>query len=63
VAVFSGAVDPTIKRLWNRINLALIFNCLPSMVGDELNLDIQATKIVFSARDEMKNKPTEGDDR
>jgi hypothetical protein len=33
------------------------------MVGNESNLDIQATKIILAAREEMKKKPTEGDDR
>ena len=63
VAVFTGNVDPSIKPLWNRINLALLFNCLPSAVGNESNLDIQATKIILSAQQEMKTKSTEGEDK
>lgn len=62
VAVFSGTADPSIKRLWNRINLAILFHCTPSMVGNESNFDIQATKIVLAAREELKKKPTEGDE-
>ena len=60
MAVFSGAVDPSIRRIWNRINLALIFHCLPSQIDNETNMDVQAAKIILSAREEMKNNPTEG---
>jgi len=63
VAVFSGRVDPSIKVLWNRINLAMAFHCTPSAIGDEFNIDIEAVKIILAAREEMKNPPDEGDDR
>jgi hypothetical protein len=61
VAVFTGTVDPSIKHIWNRINLAIIFHCLPSAIDKEANIDIQASKIVLSAREEMKEK--QGDEQ
>jgi len=63
VAVFTGNIDPSIKALWNRINLAMIFHCTPSAVGDEFNIDTDATKIILAAKEEMKNNPAEGDDK
>ena len=57
--MFTGTVDPSIKRIWNRINLALIFHCLPSAIPEESNRDIQAAKIILSAREEMKEKQAE----
>jgi hypothetical protein len=59
VAVFTGTVDPTIKTIWNRINLALILHCLPSQISNEDHKDIQALKIVLSAQQEMKEKNKE----
>jgi hypothetical protein len=38
----------------------MVFHCLPSSIDNEANIDIQATKIILAAREEMKNKPTEG---
>jgi hypothetical protein len=32
------------------------------MVGNEANIDIEATKIILAAREELKKKPTEGDE-
>ena len=60
MAVFTGTVDPSIKRIWNRINLALILHCLPSEIENESNRNIQATRIILAAREEMKTKPTGG---
>ena len=60
MAVFTGTVDSSIKRIWNRINLALIFHCLPSAIPEESNRDIQAAKVILAARKEMKEKPIEG---
>lgn len=61
MAVFTGTVDSSIKRIWNRINLALIFHCLPSAIPEEANKDIEAAKVILAAREEMKTKATEGD--
>ena len=58
--MFTGTVDPSIKRIWNKINLALIFHCPPSEIANESNRDIQAIKIILAAREEMKEKATEG---
>jgi hypothetical protein len=58
VAVFSGAVDPTIKSLWNRVNLALILHCLPSAIGNESHYDIQALRIILAAKEEVKENQT-----
>ena len=59
MAVFTGTADISIRSIWNRINLALIFHCLPSEISEESNRDIQATKIILAAREEMKEKQME----
>lgn len=54
--MFTGIVDLSIKRIWNRINLALVFHCLPSAIPEESNRDIEAAKVILAAREEMKEK-------
>jgi len=49
-------VDPAIEILWNRINLSLILHCLPSEIDNEKNKDIQALKVLLSAREEYKER-------
>ena len=56
MAVFTGTVDRSVRVLWDRINLAMIFHCLPSEIDNESNVDIEATKIILAARETMKNK-------
>jgi hypothetical protein len=54
--VFSGTVDISIKNIWDRINLAMIMNCLPSDIDNESNRDIQAIKIILTAKEELKQR-------
>lgn len=63
MAVFTGTVDPSIRRVWNRISLAEIFHCLPSDIDKEAHIDIQVSKIILAAKEEMKNNPIEGVDQ
>jgi len=56
VAVFTDNVDTAIVPLWNRINLALILHCLPSEIDNESHKDIQALKVILSAREEYKER-------
>lgn len=42
--------------MWNRINLSLILHCLPSDIDNESHTDIEAIKVILSARNEMKEK-------
>lgn len=57
--MFTGVVDPAISALWNRINLAMILQCLPSEIDNESHIDIEAIKIILSARKEMKEREQE----
>jgi len=49
-------VDRSVKSLWDRVNLALILNCLPSDIDNESNKDIDAIKIILSARNEKAER-------
>jgi len=49
-------VDKSVKHLWDRINLALILNCLPSDIDSENNKDIEAMKIVLTAKNEKDER-------
>ena len=60
--MFAGTVDYSIKSLWNRINLALILHCLPSEIENESHKDISALKVIFAARNEMKERQIEQKD-
>jgi len=42
--------------LWDRVNLALVLNCLPSDIDGEANKDIEAIKIVLAAKHEREEK-------
>lgn len=54
IAVFTDNVEREISALWNRINLALILHVLPSQIDGESYKDIQAFKVILSAREEYK---------
>lgn len=49
-------MDRSVKSLWDRVNLALILNCLPSDIDNESNKDIDAIKIILSARNEKAER-------
>jgi len=55
-AVFTGHVDNSISRLWNRITLSIRMECLPSQIDNELATDIHALKVILSAQDELNEK-------
>ncbi len=42
--------------MWNRINLALILHCLPSQIDNESNKDIEALKVLLSAKNEYAER-------
>ena len=54
--MFTGNVDNSISTLWNRINLALALQCRPSEVDAESYKDMQAMKVLLSAREEYKER-------
>lgn len=50
--------------MWNRINLALILHVLPSQIDNESCKDMQALKVLLSAREEYEEmKKERGDNR
>lgn len=56
MASFTGDVDSSISSIWNKNNLALIMHCLPSEIDNESSRDIQAIKVILSARNELKER-------
>lgn len=52
MAVFSGNVEDDIKFMWDRINLAISLHCLPSQIDNESHKDMEAVKVILSARNE-----------
>ena len=62
-AVFTNHVDPAISSLWDRINLAISLNCLPSDIDKESHRDIQAIKVILSARHEIEESNVRKEER
>lgn len=56
MASFTGDVDSSISSIWNRINLCLELHCVPSAIDNESHRDIQAIKVILSAREELRKR-------
>ena len=56
MGVFTGDIDPSILPLWNKINLALLLHCLPSEIDNESSRDMEALKVILSARKEYDER-------
>ena len=52
-------MDESIRHLWNRINLALKLNCLPSDIDKESNKDIETIMVILKAQFEKENREKE----
>jgi hypothetical protein len=52
-------VDSDIRVLWNRINLAMALECLPSEIDNEAHRDMEAVKILLSAKNEYDKRNSE----